>query len=136
MRVTLGLPCRYKSTRVTPTTPAAWPRLSARDDPDLERGADGALSVVAVGERHAEHRHDAVANVLVDCAAVQLDGPIDAIEEAAEQGVDLFGVELASDPAADCPVSRPASAPSAAAPCRMTSALSDAKHVSGRSREM
>jgi hypothetical protein len=51
--------------------------------PDLERGADRALGVVAVGQRRAEHRHHAVADVLVDGAAIALD---DAVEPARRSG--------------------------------------------------
>ena len=39
-------------------------------------------------------RHDAVADVLVDLAAMLLDEAVGAVEEAAEQGVHLLGVEL------------------------------------------
>ena len=66
---------------------------------DRERGADRALGVVAVGDRGAEHRHDAVADVLVDaCRRSSLDQAVDEAEEAAEQGVHLLGVELAGQP--------------------------------------
>ena len=61
---------------------------------DGEGGADGALGVVVVRDRGAEHGHDAVAEVLVDVAVVLLDDPVDPVEEAFEQGVQRFGVEF------------------------------------------
>jgi hypothetical protein len=61
---------------------------------DGERGADRALGLVAVRQRRAEHGHDAVAEVLVDPAAVLLDDAVDPLEEAAEQRVHVLGVEL------------------------------------------
>ena len=89
------------------TWPPATPDVHAQAAPDLggdrrhgvadgQRGAHRPLGVVAVGQRRAEHRHDAVADVLVDPAAVLLDQAVDALEEAAEQRVHLLGVELAA----------------------------------------
>ena len=63
---------------------------------DGERGPHRPLRVVAVGHRGAEHGHDAVADVLVDPAAVLLHHAVDAPEEAVEQRVHLLRVELAA----------------------------------------
>ena len=49
---------------------------------DGQRGPHRPLGVVAVGDRRAEHRHDAVADVLVDPAAVLLDEAVGELEEA------------------------------------------------------
>ncbi len=62
---------------------------------DRERGAGRPLGVVAVRDRRAEHRHHAVADVLVDPAAEGRDEAVGAREETAEQAVHLLGVELA-----------------------------------------
>ena len=49
-------------------------RVQGADRVDqLERGADGALGVVLVGDRGAPHGHDRVADELLDGPAVQLD---------------------------------------------------------------
>ena len=61
---------------------------------DGERRAHGPLGIVAVGHRRAEHPHDAVADVLVDGAAVLLDQPVGDREEAVEQVVHLLRVQL------------------------------------------
>jgi hypothetical protein len=61
---------------------------------DLARRAHGALDVVAVRDRRAEHRHRRVADVLVDAAAAARDRPVDELEEAAEQPVHLLRVAL------------------------------------------
>ena len=65
---------------------------------DRERGADRPLGVVAVGDRRAEDAHDAVADVLVDRAAVALDHAVDGFEEAAHELVQLLRVEFAAEP--------------------------------------
>ena len=54
----------------------AWrPRRRAPgiDGDELERGADGPLGVVLLRGRRAPHRHDGVADELLDRAAVALD---------------------------------------------------------------
>ena len=53
-------------------------------------GAHCPLRVVAVGDGGAEHGHDAVADVLVDSAAMALDDAVDGVEERAEQPVELL----------------------------------------------
>ena len=65
---------------------------------DGERGADRPLAVVAMRHGSAEHRHDAVAGVLVHRAPVVLDLLVDGPEEVTLQLVQLFGVELAGEP--------------------------------------
>ena len=55
------------------TGPLFTPMEKARSPPSwrmLRRGGDGPLGVVLVGLRHAEDRHERVAHVLVDDAAV------------------------------------------------------------------
>src|SRR5262245_41893925 len=47
-----------------------------------------------MGDRGTEDGHDAVADVPVDVPAVLLDDPVDAVEEAPLESVDLLGVEL------------------------------------------
>jgi hypothetical protein len=64
---------------------------------DRERSARGALGVVAVGDWRAEHRHDAVADVLVDAAAEALDNAVDAGEEPLEHGMNVLGVQLLAE---------------------------------------
>ena len=55
---------------------------------DREGGTRRPLGVVAVRNRRPEHRHDAVADVLVDAAAKALDDAIDPLEEPLQQSVD------------------------------------------------
>jgi hypothetical protein len=71
---------------------------------DGEGGAGGALRVVAVRDRRAEHRHDAVADVLVHAAAVLLHDPVGAPEEAVEQRVRLLRPEFAAQRREACQV--------------------------------
>ena len=49
-----------------------------------ERGASRPAHVVAARNRRAEQRHDAVADMLVDRAAVALDDGVDGTQEAAQ----------------------------------------------------
>ena len=78
-----------------PTEPRAKPGHRLLDG---QGGAHGALRVVAVGDGSAEHGHDTVADVLVDGAAVAVDGAIDSLKECAEQAMDLLRIELARQP--------------------------------------
>ena len=52
---------------------------------DLERAVERALRVVGARDRRAEERHHAVAQVLVDHAAVRLDHLADHGEELVQQ---------------------------------------------------
>jgi hypothetical protein len=61
--------------------------------PDRERGADGALCVVAVGERRAEDGHDRVADELLHEAAEPFDLDPKALVIAAEDGAHVLRVE-------------------------------------------
>ena len=63
---------------------------------DRQRRAHRPFRVVAMRDRRAEHRHGAVADVLVDGAAEPLDQAIDEAEEASGQVVHRLGTELAS----------------------------------------
>jgi hypothetical protein len=63
---------------------------------DCERREDRSFRIVAVSNRSAEDRHDAIADMLVDMATVILDDAIDLGEESAEKTVNLFLVELAA----------------------------------------
>jgi hypothetical protein len=65
---------------------------------DRQGGARGPLRVVAVRHRRAEHRHDAVAHMLVDRAAKALDDAVDPGEETLEQAVHFLGVHLSAEP--------------------------------------
>ncbi len=60
----------------------------------LERGADGALGVVLVGDGRAPDRHDRVADELLDRAAVQLDDLGRGVEVAAQELADGLGVAV------------------------------------------
>ena len=57
-------------------------------------GARRACRLVAMRHRSAEDRHDRIADVLVDAAAEALDDRVDDAEEALEQLMDVFGIEL------------------------------------------
>ena len=61
----------------------------------IERRADRPLGIVCMGDRRAEHRHDGVADVLVDGAAVARHHAVDGGEKLVEQRVGLLGVEPA-----------------------------------------
>ena len=47
-----------------------------------------------MGDRRTEHGHDAVADMLVDVAAMLGDQAVGELEEGVEERVDLLGVEL------------------------------------------
>ena len=64
---------------------------------DGERGTNRPLRVVAMRDRRTEHRHDAVADVLVDGAAVALDHAVEGFEEAAGDLMQLFRVQPAGE---------------------------------------
>ena len=64
---------------------------------DGQRRPHRPLGVVAVGDRRAEDRHDAVADVLVDPAAMLGDEAVGAGEEALQERVHLLRVELAAE---------------------------------------
>ena len=49
--------------------------------------------IVAMGQRGAEHRHHAVADMLVHRAAMVADDGVRPVEETPEQGMRLFGVD-------------------------------------------
>ena len=60
---------------------------------DIESGADRAQRIVAMGDRRPEQRHHRIPHVLVDGAAIVLDGPVGDGEEARHQGMQLLGIE-------------------------------------------
>ena len=60
---------------------------------DGERGADGAMGVVLVGDRRAEQRHHTIAEELVDGPLVAVDGLDDDLERPVHDRVDLLGVQ-------------------------------------------
>ncbi len=64
---------------------------------DGQRCAHRAGRIVAMGDGRAEHGHDAVADMLVDVAAMLGDDPVGAAEEGIEERVDLLGVELGGE---------------------------------------
>ena len=59
---------------------------------DLETRTNGALGVVLVGDRRAPHRHDRIADKLLDCAAVAGDRLAGALEISTLEGAHLFRV--------------------------------------------
>ena len=59
---------------------------------ELDRGADRALGVVLVGDRRAPHRHDRIADELLDRPAVPGDDRPADLEVAGEQLLDLLGI--------------------------------------------
>ena len=65
---------------------------------DRERSAHRPLAVVVMRHGRAEDRHDTVAGVLVHRAPVGLDLTVDGPKEAEHQLVQLFRVELFSQP--------------------------------------
>ena len=62
-----------------------------------ERGADGALLVVLVGDGRAEDRHHVVADVLVHGAAIARDLFAEALEGTVDQRLDALGVHPLRD---------------------------------------
>ena len=70
-------------------------RVQGADRVDqLEGGADGPLGVVLVGGRRAPHRHDRVADELLDRPAVELDDLGGGLEVAAQQLADGLGIAV------------------------------------------
>ena len=65
---------------------------------DLGGRSHRACGVVTVRDRRAEHGHDCIADVLVDAAATANHDPVERLEIAAEQGVQVLGVELLRQP--------------------------------------
>jgi hypothetical protein len=59
---------------------------------ELEAGPDGPLGIVLAGDRRAPHRHDGVADELLDRAAVPLDRLAARLEVAGEQLADRLRV--------------------------------------------
>src|SRR5690606_37517828 len=62
---------------------------------DRERGMGRALGVVVMGHGRAEDRHHAVTDVFVNGPAMLFEDAVDALEEAAEQRVQVLGIEFA-----------------------------------------
>ena len=60
---------------------------------EVHRGSDGSFGVVLCRRRHSPHRHDCVADELLDGAAVTLDHPPADIEVAGEKLPDLLWVQ-------------------------------------------
>ena len=85
----LGL-VREDLARLDPDPHLEAELADALDDP--ERGANRALRVVLVRERHAERRHHRVAGELLDDAAVGGDAVRDLVEEARQARADDLGV--------------------------------------------
>ena len=86
------LPAGHSDMHRDPTSRArrdSWHRLA-----DGECRERRPLCIIAVGHRRAEHAHDAVADVLVDGAAMLLDDAVDDRKEALEQLVHLLRVQL------------------------------------------
>ena len=81
----LGL-IREDLARLDPDPDLEAELADALDDP--ERGADGALRVVLVGERNPECRHHGVPGELLHDAAVRRDAVRDLVEEAVQARAD------------------------------------------------
>ncbi len=62
--------------------------------PQMQRRIAGPLRMILVGDRRAEQRHDAVAGVLVDRALEAMHPVGEDLEEAVEDLVPIFRVEL------------------------------------------
>jgi hypothetical protein len=61
---------------------------------NLKGGAHCPLGVIAMGDRRAEQSHRRVADVLVDGSAKAVNDRIDQGEEALQQRVDVFRIQL------------------------------------------
>jgi hypothetical protein len=59
----------------------------------IQGGRAGALSVVLVGDRGAEERHDAVTGVLVDGPLVSVNAPGKDPEQAIQQAMPFFRID-------------------------------------------
>ena len=62
---------------------------------DVDSGADGALRIVGMGNRRAEHRHNVVADMFVDTAAKSLNDAVHGLEIPVEQRMRCFRAKLA-----------------------------------------
>ena len=60
---------------------------------DIDRRPCGAQRIVVVGSRGSKQRHDCVADMLVDRAAVANDDAVHQRREARHQLMNLFGVQ-------------------------------------------
>lgn len=60
---------------------------------DVKARAGGAFDIIAMGNRRAKDRHYAVADMLVDIAAVFLDDPVGEGEIGLDHAMQRFGVE-------------------------------------------
>jgi hypothetical protein len=76
-------------------TDSRLPSLAERGNPLMheKRGMEGALGIVLVRVGSAEHRHDRVADELLDEALVALDRTRQLQEQVALKGADLLRVE-------------------------------------------
>ena len=61
---------------------------------DVMRRSHRPFRIVGMGEWCAEHRHDVVAHMFVDAAAVALDDLVHDPEIAVEESVGCFGAEV------------------------------------------
>ena len=106
--VTVYSRCVSLPVPLATTSPVAIPICARRALPepgaerrhralDCERREDRSFRIVAVSNRSAEDRHDAIADMLVNMATVILNDAIDLGEELAEKTVNLFLVELAAE---------------------------------------
>ena len=59
---------------------------------NCDRGRNGTLRVIVMGDRRAEHRHDTVANMLVDRAAHSHDRAVGQRKKIIEQILDILRV--------------------------------------------
>src|SRR5207244_1874675 len=68
-----------------------------------ESGPDGALRIILAGHRRTEHRHDGIADVLVDRAAVALDLAREGAKERGKNAAQILGVQSLPKRGSDCP---------------------------------
>ena len=83
----VSTPARARSSGAPTSAPSADTAAT-----QLERRADGPLGVVLLRDRCAPHRHDGVADELLDRAAVALDHGARRVEVAREELAHVLGV--------------------------------------------
>ena len=83
----------WRTLKVSARSRSSSPSIVLEGALDAERGVDGPLRMVLVGDRRAEERHDAVTEELVHRALVAVDLGQHELERALHQRVHVLGVE-------------------------------------------
>ncbi len=65
---------------------------------NFKGGHAGAFRIICVCNGDAEHRHNSVADVLVDSATIGFDDVVDRLEEAIQQCMRLFCTKRVGEP--------------------------------------